>query len=149
MDTLPAQDYTAVKDSWAKVRALDETWITQGKMILSTIFELAPEAKKLYSFEDQTGEEYEKSVEKHVQKLMGGMDKGITQWGTPEGQKYLNDLGKRHVNYKVVMDHYPVVGKAVLINLEKALGAAWTPELAKSWGAFYGSLTKVMTEGVY
>lgn len=58
-------------------------------------------------------------------------------------------LAVRHVSYGARPEHYPVVGGALLLTLEKGLGAAWTPEVAAAWTAAYGTLSGYMIAEAY
>lgn len=58
-------------------------------------------------------------------------------------------LAKRHVAYGAKPEHYGVVGAALLWTLEKALGEAWTAEIAEAWTAGYGTLSGFMIEQAY
>ena len=58
-------------------------------------------------------------------------------------------LAKRHVEYGVKPEHYPVVGEALLWTLARALGPRWTPQIASAWTAAYATLSDVMIEAAY
>ncbi len=56
----------------------------------------------------------------------------------------VQDLGKRHVDYGVTEEDYPIVGAALLDTLEAGLGDSFTPECKEAWATAYGILTEVM-----
>jgi hemoglobin-like flavoprotein len=58
-------------------------------------------------------------------------------------------LGERHVGYGVTLQHYAVVGEALLWTLEKGLGDAFTPDVKEAWAAVYGTLTEAATANLY
>jgi hemoglobin-like flavoprotein len=58
-------------------------------------------------------------------------------------------LAKRHVTYGAKVEHYPVVGAALLWTLEKGLGEGWTPAIADAWTAAYGTLSGFMITEAY
>ena len=58
-------------------------------------------------------------------------------------------LAKRHVTYGAKVEHYPVVGAALLWTLEKGLGEGWTPAIADAWTAAYGTLSGFMITKAY
>ncbi len=60
---------------------------------------------------------------------------------------YLKAMGKRHVNYKVVDAHYPMVGNSLIKTLKKYCKDSWTSEHEKAWSDAYGLITKIMLEG--
>ena len=45
----------------------------------------------------------------------------------------LHQLGARHASYKVEQHHYPIVGEALILTLEVALGGAFTLDVVKQW----------------
>jgi len=61
----------------------------------------------------------------------------------------LQDLGKRHVAYKVEKSHYDTVGAALLGTLEAGLGKAFTPEVKEAWTKVYTVMAGVMIEAAY
>jgi hemoglobin-like flavoprotein len=58
-------------------------------------------------------------------------------------------LAKRHVSYGAKVEHYPVVGAALLWTLEKGLGDGWTPDVEEAWKAAYGTLSGFMISEAY
>lgn len=56
----------------------------------------------------------------------------------------MEQLGRRHVRYRVQPEHYATFGTALLAALEEGLGADWTPELAAAWRKAYDLLTQTM-----
>jgi|SRR5690606_35639679 hemoglobin-like flavoprotein len=61
----------------------------------------------------------------------------------------LSDLGKRHVNYGVKLEHYPIVGMALLQTVEQALGDDFTPDMAAAWQTTYEHLKQIVIERSY
>ena len=61
----------------------------------------------------------------------------------------LQDLGKRHVAYRVEKHHYDTVGSALLGTLEAGLGDAFTPEVKAAWTKVYTVMAGVMIEAAY
>ena len=57
----------------------------------------------------------------------------------------VQDLGRRHVNYGVMAEHYKPVGEALIWTLEKGLGNDFTPEVKAAWVETYTTLEGVMT----
>ena len=56
----------------------------------------------------------------------------------------VEELGRRHVAYRVEDAHYHTVGAALLWTLEKGLGDAFTPEVKEAWVEVYGLLAGTM-----
>ncbi len=61
----------------------------------------------------------------------------------------LQKLGTRHVNYKVLPEHYPMVGKTLLKTFAMCLDDAWTSDLEQAWVDAYTAVTKLMSSDVY
>ena len=58
----------------------------------------------------------------------------------------VQDLGKRHVDYRVKPEHYDTVGAALLWTLGQGLGEEFTPEVEAAWTEVYTTLATVMKE---
>jgi nitric oxide dioxygenase len=58
-------------------------------------------------------------------------------------------LAKRHVNYGVTPDHYPIVGQALLWTIQRTLGLNWTSDIAAAWTEAYGMLSDHMIGEAY
>ena len=61
----------------------------------------------------------------------------------------LQQLGVRHVAYKVTDAQYDTVGAALLKTLGQGLGPAFTPEVEKAWTEVYGVMAKVMIDAAH
>lgn len=67
---------------------------------------------------------------------------------TPEKlAPYLQGLGRMHVAYGALPDHYPAVGECLLVALAKTTGEAWNDELNAAWGEAYDTISGLMLEG--
>lgn len=62
--------------------------------------------------------------------------------------QYLEDLAKRHVDYGVLPEHYPVVGENLVAVLAELAGPAWTPELEQAWTAAYDAIQRIVYESL-
>ncbi|CAA6801831.1 MAG: Flavohemoprotein (Hemoglobin-like protein) (Flavohemoglobin) (Nitric oxide dioxygenase) (EC [uncultured Sulfurovum sp.] len=58
-------------------------------------------------------------------------------------QKGIDKVAKIHVEVKVLPEHYPWVGEALLGAIKEVLGDAATPEVMDAWEEAYGFLAKV------
>lgn len=56
----------------------------------------------------------------------------------------LQNLGRRHVGYGALPEHYPAVGASLIATLQHFAGDAWTPEIEKSWVEIYGVISSTM-----
>jgi class 3 adenylate cyclase/hemoglobin-like flavoprotein len=59
----------------------------------------------------------------------------------------LESLGKRHVSYGVVSDHYSVAVEAFVRALKETLGASFTAKKERVWKDMLSTITSVMIEG--
>jgi hemoglobin-like flavoprotein len=59
----------------------------------------------------------------------------------------LQELGTQHAKVGVRPEHYPVVRDAMLDALGKALGPAWSPQLAGDWRALIETIAGHMLAG--
>ena len=55
-------------------------------------------------------------------------------------------LGRRHLAYKVRIDHYPLVKAALVTTLAEMHGAGWTERRQIAWSDAYDFLEKLMLE---
>jgi hemoglobin-like flavoprotein len=58
-------------------------------------------------------------------------------------------LGRRHVKYGVLPEHYVTVGAALLDALEQGLGPSFTDETREAWAAAYTTLATVMQDAAH
>ena len=56
----------------------------------------------------------------------------------------LQGLGRRHVGYGALPEHYPAVGASLLAALEHFAGEAWTANIATAWTELYGVISDTM-----
>jgi hemoglobin-like flavoprotein len=56
----------------------------------------------------------------------------------------LQGLGRRHVGYGALPEHYPTVGASLLAALEHFAAAAWTADIATAWTELYGVISDTM-----
>lgn len=52
-------------------------------------------------------------------------------------------IGEAHVKANIKPEHYPIVGKNLLLALKEVLGDAATPEIIDAWGKAYEVLAEV------
>ena len=126
-----------VQESFAKVVPISEQ---AAVLFYGRLFEIAPAVKAMFPA-DMT--EQRKKLMMMLAAVVNGL--GNLQSILPAASA----LAKRHVDYGARPEHYPVVGGALLWTLEKGLGAAWTPEVAKAWTAAYGTLSGYMISEAY
>jgi hemoglobin-like flavoprotein len=59
----------------------------------------------------------------------------------------LRALGAPHVAYGARVEHYPVVGEALIASMAEVAGAAWRPEYERAWAAAPAVVAGVMCDG--
>jgi NAD(P)H-flavin reductase len=79
-------------------------------------------------------------------RLVGALVRIVTNVDrTDDLVPFLQQLGRDHRKFRVVADHYPAVGEALLATLAHFLRDDWTPDLAEQWTAAYGVVAEVMS----
>lgn len=62
-------------------------------------------------------------------------------------ERMLREMGRRHVRYGVLPEHYGVFGECFLRALKKACGGHWTFETELLWRTVYEDIADVMAQG--
>ncbi|MDP5061253.1 MAG: globin domain-containing protein [Maribacter sp.] len=124
-----------VQGSFEKVKPISET---AGKIFYAKLFELDSSLRAIFP----TGEE---AIAAQGNKLMTMIASAVAGLNNLEMLvPVLENLGKRHVEYKVEDSHYDTVGAALLSTLETGLGDDFTPEVKDAWASVYGTMASVM-----
>lgn len=58
-------------------------------------------------------------------------------------------LARRHVGYGVTPEHYPKVGKAVILTVSMVMEEAMTPQIETAWQKAYDAVSSAMIETAY
>ncbi|PKQ46258.1 globin family protein [Confluentibacter flavum] len=131
---------TLVQDSFEKVKPIAAT---AAEIFYSKLFELDPTLKALFP-------NSEEAMKVQGNKLMTMLAAAVAGLSNLEALvPVLQNLGKRHVDYKVEPSHYNTVGAALLDTLKVGLGDDFTPEVKEAWAAVYGTMTTVMIDASY
>lgn len=123
-----------VQGSFRQVAPIAEQAAT---LFYGRLFELDPSLKPLFK-----GDMTEQG--KKLMKVLGVAVASLED--LPGLVPVVQDLGRRHVAYGVLPEHYATVGSALLWTLEQGLGAGFTPEVKAAWSEVYGLLATVMKE---
>ncbi|MFN9992852.1 MAG: globin domain-containing protein [Phycisphaerales bacterium] len=59
----------------------------------------------------------------------------------------LRDLGRRHLAYRVLPEHYELARKMLVETLAECAGDRWTPEHTKAWEALIARTAQLMLHG--
>lgn len=123
-----------VQESFKKVEPIAPQ---AADIFYGRLFEIAPEVRPMFP-EDMSGQK---------DKLMSMLATAVNNLHQVEVIiPAVQDLGRKHVDYGVVDDHYQPVGEALIYTLEKGLGDDFTPPVKEAWLATYTTLQNVMTE---
>ena len=130
-----------VQTSFKKVAPIAEA---AAEIFYNRLFELDPELKKIFPTNNA---EAMKGQGNKLMTMLGSAVAGLTN--LDKLIPILEDLGKRHVDYKVESSHYDTVGAALLDTLSAGLGDDFTPEIKAAWAETYGVMASVMKTAAY
>lgn len=125
-----------VQDSYEQVRPIADQ---AAEIFYTRLFEVAPYARHMFKGD----------MRKQGAMLMSTL--GLAVGSLNDLDKIIpavQALGRRHAGYGVKMEHFAVVGGALLWTLEQAFGSAFTPELKAAWTEAYLLLAGVMQEAM-
>ena len=103
-------------------------------VMYEVLFERHPEAKDL--FKDAAPDQYKK-----LANMVYAYAANIDNLGAL--QKGIDKVAQIHVDTKILPEHYPWVGEALLEAIKQVLGDAATKEVMDAWEDAYGFLAKV------
>ena len=122
-----------IRASWKAVEPMSDEATVK---LYERLFELDPNLRKLFGYADM-----------ERQRTMLAQTLGVVVRYVDRLDDILPEveaLGRRHASYGVEIEHYAIVGTALLWALEQTLGDAWTDETAFAWAAAYRRLSSVM-----
>lgn len=136
------QTITLVQESFEKVKPIAAT---AAEIFYTKLFELDPSLKALFP-----GAPTDSSMKEQGNKLMTMLGAAVAGLSNLEALiPVLQDLGKRHVDYKVEPSHYDTVGAALLDTLKVGLGDEFTSDVKDAWASVYTTMAKVMIDASY
>ncbi|MEH1017839.1 globin domain-containing protein [Micromonospora sp. CPCC 206060] len=127
-------DVPALKASWARIEQLGDQ---APALFYAILFTLAPEMRSMFPIAMNTQRDKFLSAMGHLVKNVNHEEQFRT---------FVSQLGRDHRRFEVFPHHYPVVGRALLATLERALGSAWTAQLADDWAAAYNMVAGLMVD---
>jgi hemoglobin-like flavoprotein len=128
------QQIKLVQDSFKHVLPIKARAAT---LFYGRLFERKPELRKLFKGD----------MDEQGKKLMMVLATVVGSLHRPdEILPAVEALGRKHADYGVTEDHYPLVGATLLWTLRQGLGAKFTAEVEAAWAAAYMLLAKVMTD---
>lgn len=149
-ETLDLDDATPVIESWEIIRGKTNYCEIFAELVFRKLFELAPGATALFPFGRFKGEKLYKSrgFKLHSMRVASTFDVVVTSLLDIE-KAPLVALGARHASYGGVrVEHFAVLGLAVLAVLEKVLGDDWNDKLKGHWINVVSFLSFSMIEGM-
>ena len=102
-----------------------------------TMFENNPEVKPYFNMDRQKNGEQPKALATTVLAAAKNIDN--LEALLPAVQK----IGNRHVEVGIKPEHYPIIGKNLLIAIKDVLKDAATDEVLEAWGKAYEEIAKV------
>lgn len=122
------------------VPALKEHGLEITTTFYKTMFENNPEVKEMFNMDKQESGAQPKALAMTVLAAAQNIDN--LEVLLPAVKK----IGQVHVNTNVKPEHYPIVGKNLLIAIKEVLGDAATDEVLNAWGEAYEVIAKVFID---
>ncbi|KAJ0010142.1 hypothetical protein Pint_34560 [Pistacia integerrima] len=121
-----------------------------GVKFFLRIFEIAPSAKKLFSFlrDSDVPVEQNPKLKPHAMTVFVMTCESAVQLRTAGKvtvkESTLKDLGATHLKYGVVDEHFEVTKFALLETIKEAVPDMWSPEMKNAWGEAYDQLVSAI-----
>ncbi|GAB2224840.1 hypothetical protein Droror1_Dr00005617 [Drosera rotundifolia] len=123
-----------------------------GLKFFLKVFEIAPTAKKLFSFLKNSNAPLEKNpkLKAHATTVFVMTCESATRLNKTEKatvwESRLKDLGDTHFKYGVVDEHFDVVRYALLETVKEAVPEMWSLEMKSAWGEAYDQLAAAIKQ---
>lgn len=122
-----------LRETWALVTPIADT---AARLFYDRLFEIDPSTRPLFQDTDMAAQR---------EKLMATLAGVVDNLDDLEALvPAIEDLGRRHVNYRVSDAQYDSVGQALLWTLAQGLGTAWTAEAEAAWTDAYTTIAGIM-----
>ena len=122
-----------VQNSWDEVLPISESVAT---LFYERLFELDPSTRPLFKHTNMPEQQ------KKLMHVIGTVVNSLNM--LDQLISAVSDLGRRHVAYGVMDEHYSSVGRALIWTLEQVLGADFTPEVKEAWTTVYNVIADTM-----
>ena len=118
--------------------------VKDGEMVSryfhEALFSAAPETRQLYRMD----------LDKQGELLLNGVGMILAQMHDVEALRpFVADMARRHVDYGVKPEHYPLVREALLTAFKRLLGTRFTPEAEAAWIEAYDNVAAIMIDIAY
>ena len=105
-----------------------------------TMFKNNPEVKSMFNMNKQESGEQPKALAMTILEAAQNIDN--LEVLLPAVKK----IGQIHVNTNVKPEHYPIVGKNLLLAIKEVLGDAATEEVLQAWSEAYEVISQVFID---
>ena len=122
------------------VPALKEHGLEITTVFYKIMFENNPEVKEMFNMDKQASGAQPKALAMTVLAAAQNIDN--LEVLLPAVKK----IGQVHVNTNVKPEHYPIVGKNLLIAIKEVLGDAATDEVLNAWAEAYKVIAQVFID---
>lgn len=122
------------------VPVLKEHGLEITKTFYKTMFTNNPEVKEMFNMDKQESLAQPKALAMTVLAAAENIDR--LEVLLPAIKK----IGQVHVNSNVKPEHYPIVGKNLLIAIKEVLGDNATEEVIEAWSEAYDVIAKVFID---
>ena len=122
------------------VPVLKEHGLEITKTFYKTMFANNPEVKEMFNMDKQESGEQPKALAMTVLAAAQNIDNLEAILPT------VKKIGSVNVNSYVKPEHYPLVGKNLLLAIKEVLGDAATEEVLNAWAEAYEVIAKVFVE---
>ena len=121
-----------MRSTWGKI--YPDQADAAAEAFYTRLFEIAPEVKPLFKGD----------MEAQGRKLMAAINLVVSNEEGNDLSGTLEDLGRRHADYGVKVEHFNFVGQALLETLAGALGDEFDDATRAAWTSAYNSVADAM-----
>mmetsp|Transcript_40508 Transcript_40508/g.82789 ORF Transcript_40508/g.82789 Transcript_40508/m.82789 type:complete len:226 (+) Transcript_40508:13-690(+) len=136
-----------ILETW---RVIERDLDTHAVTFYKTMLEQGPAIRQLFVNRNEYGflpEDSEQGLKRHSIDVMVMIGHAVAGLNDLESiAKELKELAERHAKYGVELEHFPIMGNALLLTLEKELGDKWTPEVKDAWVRAYDTCRELMED---
>lgn len=122
------------------VPVLREKGIEITTTFYKRMFENNPEVKVLFNMDRQESGEQPKALAMTILAAAQNID------NLESLLPVVKKIGQKHVDSKVLPEHYPIVGKNLLLAIKEVLGDAATDEVLQAWEEAYQVISKIFID---
>lgn len=133
-------DQNTIEIVKSTVPALKKHGLDITKTFYKNMFEQNPEVAPLFDMDKQKSGEQPKALAMTVLAAAQNID------NLEAILPVVNRIGVRHCDCGVKAEHYPIVGKHLLIAIKEVLGDAATDEVIEAWAKAYDVIAKVFID---